>query len=136
MYSKRFKYYQPNDKDIRDNYGDCTIRALSKAKGVSWLEAFDMMIPICRDEQTSNIFDVPPKKRENLLNRLGFEYNGISNKKGAKRPTVDEFARTHPSGTYIATVSHHVVAIVDGTYYDTWDCGSRSLYGFYKLKEE
>ena len=26
-----YKYYQPNKKDLKDKYGDCTIRALSKA---------------------------------------------------------------------------------------------------------
>ena len=28
---KRYKYYQPNKKDIKDNYGDCVVRALTKS---------------------------------------------------------------------------------------------------------
>ena len=26
-----YKYYQPNKKDIKDEYGDCVIRAFTKA---------------------------------------------------------------------------------------------------------
>ena len=48
------------------------------------------------------------------------------------RPTVDEFAKDHPNGTYICKVAHHVVAVVDGEYYDTWDSGWRSMYGYYE----
>lgn len=129
----RFVYFQPNDKDLKDQYGDCTIRALAKALNVSWLEAYDAMIPICREEQTSNIFDVPAKKRATLLERLGFTYTGVSNKKGTKRPTVDEFAKAHKNGRYIAMVAHHAVAIVDGKYYDTWDSGWKPMYGYYEL---
>lgn len=127
----RFVYYQPNELDLKDKYGDCTVRALSKALGVTWAEAFEAMIPICRREQTTNIFNVPAKKRADLLNELGFTYTGISNKRGTKRPCVDSFAKAHPKGTYIVTVAHHVVAVVDGKYYDTWDSGDCSLYGYY-----
>ena len=128
----RYKYYQPNTKDIKDRYGDCTIRALSKALNVSWLDAFDLIIPFCRREQVSNIFDCPPEKRQEILADIGFDYYGISNKKGAKRPTVASFAKEHPHGTYILNVARHVVACVDGYYYDTWDCGGRSLYGYFE----
>lgn len=65
---------------------------------------------------------------------LGLTYNPISNKKGSKRPTVKEFAKSHPTGRYIVKVAHHVVAVVDGVYYDTWDSGYKSLYGYYEVK--
>ena len=132
-HSKRFQYYQPNKMDLKDKYGDCTIRALSKALGITWLEAFDAMIPICRENQLSNIFDCPSVKRATLLQRLGFIYQGVSNKKGCKRPTVDGFAKDHPNGIYIASVANHVVAVVDGKYFDTWDSGSCCMYGYYEL---
>lgn len=31
--STRWKYYQPNKKDLKDEYGDCVIRALCKVTG-------------------------------------------------------------------------------------------------------
>ena len=131
-YTKRFKYYQPNKKDLKDKYGDCTIRALSKAFECTWLEAFDKMIPLCREYQVSNVFDAPSSIERKIIEPLGFKYHGISNKKGSKRPTVDEFAKEHKSGTFILNVANHEVACVDGYYYDTWDCGECCLYGYYE----
>ncbi len=129
---KRWEYYQPNDLDLKDKYGDCTIRALSKAWGCSWIEAFDRMIPICRKYQTPNVFNLSNKDEIKAMSELGFKYYGVSNKKGTKRPTVDEFAKSHTSGTYILNVANHEVACVDGKYYDTWDSGRKSLYGYYE----
>lgn len=131
MTSKRYVYYQPNAKDIKDEYGDCTIRALSKALNCTWLEAFDKTIPILRENQVSNVFDAPVAAKTKFLAELGFTYNGVSNKKGTTRPTVDSFAKDHPTGTYILKVARHVVACVDGKYYDTWDSGYKSLYGYF-----
>ena len=34
-----------------------------------------------------------------------------------------DFAAEHPSGTYILALSGHVVCVMDGDYYDTWDSG-------------
>lgn len=133
---KTYQYYQPNSKDLKDNYGDCTIRALSKVLNITWLEAFDLIIPFCREYQLANIFGAPHNIEAEIMNKLGFEYTGISNKKGTKRPTVAEFARDHKEGNYILNVAHHEVACVDGKYYDTWDSGRCSLYGYYRLKEE
>lgn len=132
----RYKYYQPNKKDLKDKVGDCQIRAFCKALGLTWLEAFDLTIPICRELQTYTIFDCDLNKTKEAMKSLGFEYVGISNKKGSKRPTVEQFAREHKQGTYIVSVSHHVVAVVDGYYYDTWDSGHKCLYGYYKRAEE
>lgn len=62
--SARYVYYQPNEKDKKNRYGDCTIRALSKVLNCSWLEAFDKTIPICRENQVPNIFFAPATVRK------------------------------------------------------------------------
>lgn len=134
MSKVRYVYYQPNKKDLKDKYGDCTIRALTKALNISWLEAFDMTIPVCREEQLPNVFFAPIEVRKRVMKSLGFDYVGISNKKGAKRPTVDSFAKEHPLGRYICNVANHEVAVVDGKYYDTWDSGNCCLYGVFIKK--
>ena len=61
-----------------------------------------------------------------------FKYQGISNKKGTRRPTVKSFANTHRNGTYVLRLAHHLVTVVDGFYYDTWDSGEYSLYGYWE----
>lgn len=133
MNNKYFQYYQPNKKDLDDKAGDCQVRALSKALNLSWLEAFDLTIPICREMQTYTLFGTRNIDRvKSAMENLGFEYTGITNKRGTKRPTVKEFAQSHKKGTYILRVAHHIVALVDGIYYDTWDCGCMSMYGYYE----
>ena len=134
-HSKRFQYYQPNKLDLKDKYGDCQIRSLSKALDVTWLEAFDLIMPLCRRYQVPCIFDLPNKIEQEAMKELGFEYQGVSNKRGTKRPTVDVFAKEHPTGTYIVNVANHEVAVVDGIYYDTWDSGDCSMYGYYERGE-
>ena len=126
---ERFRYYQPNEKDLKDKYGDCVIRALTKVLNKSWIEVFDELLPIAREVQTMP--NTNPVYEKYLQNK-GFEYNGVSNKKGRKRPTIEEFAKSHREGTYIVRVAHHLVAVVDGLYYDTWNSGKKSMYGYWK----
>ncbi len=128
----RYVYYQPNKLDLKDKYGDCTIRALSKALGLSWLDTYLVTVPLCIKYQTPNIFNLPNKLEVEAMESIGFEYHGVSNRKGVKRPTVKQFAKDHPQGIYIANVANHEVAVVDGKYYDTWDSGNKPMYGWYK----
>ena len=129
---KRFVYYQPNAKDTRDEYGDCVIRALAKAMDKSWVEVYDTLVSIGRELQC-----LPNDKAclERWFAENGFVYSGVSNKKGTKRPTINSFAKSHPEGVYVVRVAHHLTTIVEGRYYDTWDCGDNAMYGYwYKTK--
>lgn len=123
-----YQYYQPNEKDIKDKYGDCVIRALTKVLNKSWVEVFDELAPIAREIQC-----MPSMKTcyEAYLKQKGFKYYGISNKKGSKRPTVESFTKEHKKGTYYLNVANHCVSVVDGKYYDTWNSGYKSLYGYW-----
>lgn len=131
--SSNYVYYQPNELDKHDRYGDCTVRALSKAFDCSWKEAYEKQIPYCLKYQVTSTFDCPASQAKIILKDLGFEYHSIKVSKGSKRPTVSSFAREHTTGRYILNVARHVVAVVDGKYYDTWDSGNKCLYGYYEL---
>lgn len=122
-------YYQPNKKDIKDEYGDCTIRALSAALSLTWLETFDLVVPIERKYQVANIFGAPLKTRKEMLEELGFTYHPVSRK---KKPTVKEFSEKHKRGIYILNIRGHEVACINGNYYDTWDSGKKALYGYFE----
>lgn len=37
--------------------------------------------------------------------------------------TINQFALDHPKGIYVLATGTHVVALIDGTYYDTVDTG-------------
>lgn len=130
-----YKYYQPNEKDLKDDYGNCVIRALCKALNKNWRETFILCCDYALEVQCP-INCLPLKLSKDFFNKLGFTYNGISNKKGSKRPTVESFAKEHKKGIYVLSVANHFVTVVDGVYYDTWDCGYKSLYGYYEKVRE
>ena len=133
MKNKNYKYFQPNKKDLKDKYGDCVIRSFVKTTGKDWLEVFDELMKIARNEQA-----IPNGKLcyEIFLKENGFKYTGVSNKKGSKRPTVLSFTQGHTEGVYVLIVANHIVASVDGVYYDTWDSGQCSMYGYWEKQIE
>ena len=128
-----YHYYQPNELDVSDDYGDCVIRALSKALDKSWVDTFNLIVPYELKYQCP-ISCMPLKLYKKVMDELGFDYIGISNKKGSKRPTVKEFADENEKGIYILSLANHWSVIVDGNYYDTWNCGSKCLYGYFKRR--
>lgn len=84
-------------------------------------------------QETFNVIQIVSKPcYKRYLEEHGFEYVGISNKKGSKRPTVESFTKDHKEGTYFLSVANHVVASVDGNFYDTWDSGDCCLYGYWE----
>lgn len=124
-----WKKYQPNPKGEKaKRTGDCTIRAITKIEQISWIEAFERLTEIAREEfDIINSMDVI---RE-YLKRQGYERVAIKALKGSKRPTIYSFAQEHKTGTYLVQVANHVVAVSDGYYFDSWDSGSKSLYSYY-----
>lgn len=50
--------------------------------------------------------------------------------------TVKKFSDHHPEGRYLLGTGSHVIGIVDGNYYDTWDSENELLlYFFYRKKK-
>ena len=129
MKNKYFKYFQPNKLELKDEYGDCAVRAICKAEDMEWLDAYDLMWSYSREVQS------PLNCKygfEHILKKLGYKYCPISNKKVSKRPTVTEFSKAHTTGTYVLVVANHYVCSKDGFFYDTWDSGNKSLYGYWE----
>lgn len=46
--------------------------------------------------------------------------------------TVRTFCELHSEGSYILAIDGHVVAVVDGNYYDTWDSGDEIPIYYWK----
>lgn len=130
---KYFKYYQPNDKDIEDKYGDCTIRALTKFFNRSWLEIFNDLIAYAQKNQCMP--NMIPNIQE-YMDDQKITYTKTYKPKAKNKETVLDFAKAHKEGTYVLYVragyGTHLVAVQDGIYYDTWDCGSRMIFGYWE----
>ncbi|MBR0092838.1 MAG: hypothetical protein IJP92_14190 [Lachnospiraceae bacterium] len=41
--------------------------------------------------------------------------------------TVERFCEEYPEGTYLVATGTHVVAVVDGNYYDAWNSGKEQI---------
>lgn len=48
--------------------------------------------------------------------------------------TIKAFCRDHPRGRYVVGTGVHVVAIIDGDYYDTWDSGNEVPIYYWKYE--
>jgi len=99
--------------------GDCSVRALAAAEDRSWYEIYDELYHIGRemgDMENSN--DVIGQ----FLKERGYIRCSIPNTCPACY-TVRDFANDHPEGIYVLGTGSHVVAVINGDYYDSWDSG-------------
>ena len=99
--------------------GDCTVRAISTILGFDWECTF---VGLCVEGFI--IRDMPSANRVwgAFLRRHGFRRHEIPDDGSCL--TVEDFCLSHPHGVYLLALDHHVVAIRDGDWYDTWDSGN------------
>jgi len=125
-----FSYYNPNPKNKR--VGDCTVRAISKALGQEWEVTYAGLLA-----EGFRLCDMPSANHV---------WGAYLRKKGFRRDilpdecpdcyTVHDFCEDHPTGTFILAISGHVVAVVDGCYYDSWDSGTEVPLYYWHRKDE
>lgn len=115
----------------RKRANDCTVRALMKLLELSWVEAYNELCSAGRVvKRMPNEIDAVRVAIESF----GYKKTSIPVEKGSKRPTVASFAAEHPKGRYLLNVANHVVACVDGHYYDSWDCGAKCIYNYWRAE--
>lgn len=113
----------------RTNVGDCAVRSLAKALNIDWEEAYLILADNglrMADIMNSNIVIAA------TLRQHGFRRTNIPD----ACPdcfTIADFAQLNPSGIYVLGTGSHVVAVEDGKYFDTWDCGNEvPIYVWYE----
>lgn len=108
-----YVFTNPNPRGIFT--GDCSVRAIAIALDLTWDEAYALLT-----EYGFMIKDMP-----NFDNVLGLVLGdrGFTKSVCPNCATVREFARNHPDGIYVLRTGSHVVTVIDGDYYDTWDSG-------------
>lgn len=102
------------------NVGDCVIRALSKALNQSWGATY-----IALALQGFMMGDMPSANAVwgAYLRHKGFSRYLISDD-CPDDYTVADFAADNPNGVYILALSGHVVCVINGDIYDTWNSGN------------
>ena len=121
-----YKYFN-NNPLARRTVGDCAVRAVSKALDVSWDEAHDLLADMSKSMGTiMNDNDVISA----VLRMNGFYKENLP---CTTRDcyTVREFAQDNPRGVYVVGTGSHVVAIINGSYYDSFNSGDESIICFW-----
>lgn len=110
--------YNPNPKQIVV-VGDCVIRAIAKATGMTWKETLLELT-----YQGISMGDLPNANHVwmNYLKRLGFKRYVIPDT-CPNCYTVKDFCVDHPKGVYVLATGTHAVTVINGKYYDAWDSG-------------
>ena len=126
----RWHEYNPNPNSR--NIGDCSLRSYCAAFGITWDEAFDIAAKVAkRDKFMLNDGKVC---KTIITEEFGAEVDEKYAKTKAKdRITVNEFAMTHPYGTFILSIRGHLVCVKDGEYWDSWDSGEKKVVNIYKV---
>jgi len=122
-------YYNANP--VRKSHGDCVIRAISKVLDMTWEEvAIDlcMMQVAMYDMQNSDYV------WGEYLRLNGF-VKGFLPYPCPNCLTVRDFCKRYPIGTFVVATGSHVVAVVNGDYYDTSDTGDEVLLYFWERRQ-
>lgn len=125
-----FIEYNPNPKGI--NTGDCVIRAICKALDTDWEKVY-MELTVKGLEKA--MWGDTNAVWEQYLKDYGFKPHVLPNT-CPDCYTIADFAADHKSGTYIVATGSHVVAVIDGNYYDTYDSGTLVPSYYFEREEE
>ena len=111
-----FSAYNPNPEGR--SVGDCAVRAISKALDHSWVEVY---AGLCLEGFLRGDLPNADSVWGPYLRRHGFARRLIPDD-CPDCYTVADFAADHPEGTFILSMpGRHVVTVVDGTVFDSWD---------------
>lgn len=121
---------QWNPSPAGRNVGDCAVRAVAKALGVDWETAY-VMITMAGYQMN----DMPSSNAVwgAVLRKRGFYRHTVPNE-CPDCYTIGQFADDHPDGVFVVGTGNHVVTVVDGVIWDSWD--SRSEIPVYYWSEE
>lgn len=136
-------YIHYNDNPFNLDTGDCVIRAISTALNYNWFMVHDELSFLSR-----KMADMPSSNRvwkQYLYDKGLQEYQAQNTCPNCL--TVERFCKQHPKGRFILSTAEytkardnlivtgtHVVAVIDGDYYDTWDSGANVPLSYFVVQ--
>jgi hypothetical protein len=121
-----------NENPYKNDTIDCVMRGIAKFLDMSWDDVYiDLMVE-------GFVFKDMPHRNyvwDTYLREKGFYKVEIPNT-CPDCTTVERFCLDHPRGRYLLGTGSHVVAIVEGNYYDTWDSGQELPVYYYTTEKQ
>jgi len=128
--STMFVRYNPNPEGR--STGDCAVRALSKALDQTWDQTY---VGLCAEGFHRKDWGNADSVWGPYLKRHGFRRYLIPDT-CPDCYTVADFATENPYGTFILSIpGRHVVTVVNGDIFDSWD-SSREVPSYFWAKKE
>ena len=125
-----YSYYSRNPRG--KSVGDCTVRALSAALSQSWE---DTCVGLCAAGLALGDLPNADSVWMAYLRERGFVRHWIPDE-CPDCYTVAQFADDHHSGVYVVSMpGNHVVAVINGILYDSWD-SRRNVPTYYFERSE
>lgn len=120
-------YIQYNENPCDKRTIDCTVRALSTLLGEEWDLVYVQLCVLGYD-----MCDMPSAKAvvNQYLRGRGFKRHLCPDYPRCQ--TVEEFANDNPNGAYLLATDSHVVTVINGDYFDTWDSGNELPIYYWK----
>lgn len=123
----RYVYYNANPVGLRAD--DCTVRAISTVMDKDWDEVY---LGLCFQGLRMHRMPSTNSVWGSYLEDHGFIRGAIPNT-CPNCYTVRDFCREHQRGRYLLATGSHVIAVIDGDYFDTLDTGSEvPVYYWYE----
>lgn len=110
-----WRFYNPNPKWLQTT--DCVIRAISKLQNMSWSET---LMDVTQESLVQCMMPDNDFVWGSYLHKHGYTKHILQH---TYPYTVNEFCYDHPYGRYLLKTTGHVIAVVDGDFYDAFDSG-------------
>lgn len=110
-----WRKYDPNP--CGGGVSDCAVRAVAKATGQSWSDAY-----LALTEYGYQMCDLISANR--VWGAYLSDHGFIRGNMPDGIPTLRAFCKAFPRGVYVVALPMHVVTVVDGNYWDSWDSGN------------
>ena len=117
-----------NGNPMGKNVGDCAVRAVSVALAIDWNTAYTQLTLqgyVMGDMPSSNAVIGA------ILKQNGFRRETIPNT-CPDCYTLRKFCALHPYGKYLVCTGSHVIAVIEGNYYDTWNSGDETVSYYFR----
>lgn len=114
--------------------GDCAKRAIALATDTPYKE---IKLQLNRVKQKTHCKDFNDMKNiRYYLNKVitAKLVRVAQSSKGEKMLHMEDFVKMYPIGSYVVRFAGHLVACIDGCFYDTWDSSDKCIYCAWKIK--